>query len=150
MNVVLIAAVIAGAYYFNAMQFKRDVKFSVGRVKFDLKKSASKIFTKLYFTVEAKIENPTNFSVTVTGIDAAIYYREKMIAVVNRNEQFLINSNKTISVLADVEVTTLNVFSSMQQAKEMLETKQVELEIIGSLKLISGVLSINERVKVTF
>lgn len=150
MNVVLIAAVIAGAYYFNAMQFKREVKFSVGRVKFDLKKSASKFFSKLYFAVEAKIENPTDFSVTVTGIEAAIYYREKNIATVNRNEQFLIDRNKTISVLADVEVNTLDVFSSMQQAKEMLEAKLVELEITGRVNLTSGVLSINERVKVAF
>jgi LEA14-like dessication related protein len=148
MNVVFIVAVIAAGIYFSDKEFDDNVNFSIGKIKFNLKDSAASLFTKLHFSVEGKINNPTNLSVTVNGITATVYFKGKAIANLNQNEQFNVAPNNSTSILSDVAVNTLNVFTSIDQAKQMISSKQVELNIIGKINLNSGVLSINKQVKV--
>ena len=153
MNKGIFAAILIGALTVTllvtrkAAQAVKHFTYKIGKVKFDLAKSAGEAFTTLYFNVEIIITNSVNIPITIDNADIDFYIDNKLIGNISNFLGARIQPNSSTRVNTILKVSSSNLSNEIMQA---IQTKNFNLKLRYDGIITSGNIEVkvNDTIKV--
>jgi LEA14-like dessication related protein len=143
-------AVAAGVGYYQSLrQTVQSLTAKVANFHFDYKNTQSSVFTRIYFTIDVLVNNPTLNPITVTGISFSIFYKGASIATANKNEPVIINPQSTTTFKVSVFASVFSLFKTVQDAINSLSSGvNLDLDLVGGVTVPAGVIKLDQKVSV--
>lgn len=148
MEVLLLAAALAGAYYLSAKDFIKNARFKLGSVKFNKDNTAQAYYTRFFFTVSAAIENPSTFQLRINSINIAVTINGKLLARLYKVDSFVIDPKKETKILSTVGIDPVSLFSGAVDIIDQLKQGNVKADVQGIVSTAIGNININQQVTV--
>jgi LEA14-like dessication related protein len=153
MNKGILAAILVGALtvtFFvtrKAAQAVKHFTYKIGKVKFDLSKSAGELFTTLYFNVEIIITNSVNIPITIDNADIDFYIDNTKIGNISNFLGVRIQPNTSTRVNTFLKVSSTNLSNEIINA---IKTKNIALKFRYDGIITSGAIEVkvNDTIKV--
>lgn len=153
----LITSVILGgagllAYYFSTLtKTLSNVRVNIFGIKYDSKRTVDSVFTKIWFTITLKIENPTNRSVVVNETLLDFFVKDKKVGELKNFDRIVVDAKRTINVSAVSYINLLNVISLVSSIVKLVKDKTAfDIAVKGTVKIEGNLVRIDETVQVTY
>ena len=133
-------------YYKTGKDFAEKFTVKLHTVKFDLAKTATSLFTKLFFDVVVYINNPTAFSARATGSSFRIFYNGALVSTaVSTGGSLELKAQSETPIKLSVGVSVLNIAATAKSIIEKLKTGQsVAVRVQGEINTTAGTFKFDE------
>lgn len=146
---VLIAGYLIYNYINSAKQFQEKKQIRVHSVKFNLTKSATTFFNTLFFDVVVKIDNPTEFTASVTGSRFAILYQGVILGASEQAGAVKLAPKSETAITLTGKVYPASVAAQFKPILEALKTgKQTAFTVKGEISTTLGAYTFNQTMNV--
>lgn len=147
----LILAALAAAAYFTFRQFSGLTKtytVRLGGIRFNNNASRSTLYTKAIFDVSLLLNNPTQFSGTVTGVKLDILLGSRVLATINKTDRLSIQASGQTIIPIQVGINTLTIYGNVSEAIRQLSGGQpLTFTVVGTVLTNYGQIPVNETVR---
>jgi LEA14-like dessication related protein len=153
----LITSVILGgagllAYYFSTLvKTAQNVRVNVFGIKYDSSRTTSSVFTKIWFALTLKIENPTSRPVVINEVLLDFYIKNKKVGELKNFDRLVIEAKRTTNFTTTTYINLLNVIQLVQDIVKLIKDKTgFEIEVKGTVKVEGNLVRIDEKLPITY
>jgi LEA14-like dessication related protein len=124
--------------------FKTLVSLSLKDIKFLNNISQNTGYTKLYFTADLLINNPSNFTTAVNSLHIDLIYGNKIIATTFTSLPFKIQSTSTSTIKVNLYVTSGAAITNISAFAYDIIDGSADFKIKGTAKLNAGTIYLDQ------
>ena len=122
-----VALLLGGRWIKNKMNLTETILWKIVDVSFKVG------FPNSLMLIEIELQNISNSSLKVQSIEGSINVNNSYIGYASSLNEFEIPSNNTVTVEVGVNVTSLNLVSTLLN---LFATKNVTLNFVGSIQIL--------------
>lgn len=140
---VLAAVAGLGIYTYVKKQTKKFVagfRATVKDIGFDFKKFSESFFTKLFFPVQLNVENTSDSSVKVNGVDFVLTNKGNTVAKGRLRSEVILPPRKISTLRFTVTVGTVGAVGTVQEIiRSIRDNQTMQFNASGEVELSVGV-----------
>jgi len=142
---ILIAGYLLANYYITGKAFVKQKQIKLHSLKFNLAETQKALFTKLFFDVVIKINNPTEFAATVRSYSLNLFYNGQLLTQAQTTGSVKINPNANTPISFKAGISVLNLPYNVKDIVEKIKSRSpVNIQIIGEVQTTLGTYKFNE------
>jgi LEA14-like dessication related protein len=153
----LITSILLGgagllAYYFSTLtKTAQNVRVNLFGIKYDKTRTTSSFFTKIWFALTLKIENPTNRPVVLNETLLDFYVQGKKVGELKNFERLVIEAKRTTNFTAVTYINLLSIISLVSDIVKLIKDKTgIEISVKGTVKVEGNLIRIDETMPITY
>lgn len=139
------ALALVAYYYTSLKKTLTNLNVSVFGVKYNSSRTQNSIFTKIWFELKLKIENPTDRLVTVNETLLDFYVSGKKVGEVRNFDKMTINAKTYSFLIIPTYIETLSIFNLISNFLESVKKgTPIKITVKGSINLEGNIVKIDE------
>lgn len=129
----------------DATKFIQTVQAAVTMIKFDLSKTLAALGATLYFKINLRLRNTTDFSTTLNSGYMDVYFKGKSLGRVNITQPSAINAKGDTTLPVAIAIPSTKIFESIKDALNAVKVGgSLTLQFKGEFQFPLGTYQLNE------
>lgn len=141
---LLVFAGIAAYLYFQKQKkkFVSGYRVTVKDLGFDFKKFTESLFTKLWFPVKLRVENPSDINITIQGVDVTVYSNNQKLGTGRINDSAVVKAKGATDIKFTVGIPVISGVTLVKQIIERIKNgNSVSFDVKGEMDLNVGLVT---------
>jgi len=145
-----IAAVVV--YYYKSMTTTlKNLSVSVFGIKYNSTRTTNSAFTKVWFDLTLKVDNPTNRPVTLSETLLTFYVEGNKAGEVKNFDRFKIDEKRATNITITTYISSLNVVNLVGTIiKFIRDKKPINIQVKGTMNLEGNKVFIDQSVTLDY